>query len=158
MSAVIQSSEHFLARLQEALDASQESDFWKKSLIPATKTILATLLSLQSQGLLFTPEGKPLKQLTLTELLRWYDLVSLKSLAFILDQSNQAQKLLRTTYTEEQAARFTPLSLEALSAHLIQYSIALDDELADFPNRFYVQHQELGHIVNRLMKDYDSSL
>ena len=150
-TSIIHEPQTFLKELETKLKASDESPFWQELCLPATQTILELLFELKKQKLLFNPEGKILKELNLKELLRWYDLVSLKTLAFILDQSNQEGKLLRTQYPKEQTQNYRPIDLNALSRHLLQFSISLEDELADFPNRFFVQHQELGHIVHRLM-------
>ncbi len=146
----LQNHSLFLNNLKQNLDAAHDSPFWKEKLMPAVITILDVLQLLDKQGLLINPEGKKVDSFTLDDLKRWFDLVSLKSLLFTLDESNIAGQLKRSKLSADETKNYQSISIDNLAKHLHQYGISLKDELDDFPNRFYVQHMELGNMLQRL--------
>ncbi len=147
----LQNPAPFLQELSKKLESAEDAPFWKEKLTAATETILSVLQELDRQSLLFTPEGVPVDLFELKHLVAWYDLVSLKTLAFILDESNRQSQLCRTNYSKEMAQNYEPIELDQLAAHLLEYGIELKNERDDFPNRFYIQHYELGEMLKRLM-------
>jgi len=79
--------------LKTALQHANESPFWSEKTLPLAHAVLSVCIPLRDQKLLFDPEGNPQASLTPVLLLRWCDLVSLKTLAFTLQKSNDAGQI-----------------------------------------------------------------
>lgn len=138
--------------LKAALSRSDESPFWAQKALPLAHAILSVCVPLRDQKLLFDPEGNPVKTLTPELLLRWCDLVSLKTLAFILQQSNQSGKLVRTKYEETAANRYKAIDLADLGGYLSGYMVNLENESLDFPIAHYNLHIGIADVLEKLMK------
>ncbi|KIM11317.1 MAG: hypothetical protein KU37_06685 [Sulfuricurvum sp. PC08-66] len=132
----------FLQALQKRLDSSDEAPFWKEGIMPAAQIILDTLQRLQAQNRLLTPEGDALENLTFETFLRWFDLVNLRQLAFIIDEANTKSTLL--------GKPFEAIDLSELAHYLHSYQIDVGNPHADFPTRYYTKHKEFGNIIARL--------
>ncbi|RLA71084.1 MAG: hypothetical protein DRG24_05950 [Epsilonproteobacteria bacterium] len=145
------SKEEILSAMQAALDNTNESPFWAKRVIPYANALLSVLVPLRDQHLLFTPEGKPQEILNKTLLLNWCDLVSLKSLAFTLQKSNQADSLVRTKIDAKIAERFETVDLELLATYLSNNSIHLENETEDFPIANYNLHVGVTSVISQLL-------
>lgn len=138
--------------LRAALERSDESPFWSQKVIPLAHAILSVTVPLRDQGLLFDPEGNPVQTLTPEQVLRWCDLVSLKTLAFILQQSNETGTLVRTRHAAEDAERYAAVDLSDLGSYLGGYMIDLEDETADFPIAHYNLHIGIADVLAKLMQ------
>lgn len=138
--------------LKAALERTDETPFWKEKSLPLAHAILSVALPLRDQGLLFDPEGNPRTVLTPELVLRWCDLVSLKTLAFTLQKSNDAGQLLRTKLETEQSKRYRPVDLSALGSYLSGYAVNLENEALDFPIAHYNLHTGIAGVLQKLMK------
>jgi len=138
--------------LQAALDNANESPFWSQKVLPLAHAILSVAVPLRDQGLLFDPEGKPHERLTPALLLRWCDLVSLKTLAFTLQKSNEAGRLLRTRLPDDAAEGYAPVDLTDLGTYLGGYTVNLENEALDFPIAHYNLHTGIAGVLAPLMK------
>ena len=138
--------------LKTALERTDETPFWKEKSLPLAHAILSVALPLRDQGLLFDPEGHPRTVLTPELVLRWCDLVSLKTLAFTLQKSNDAGQLLRTKLETEQSKRYRPVDLSALGSYLSGYAVNLENEALDFPIAHYNLHTGIAGVLQKLMK------
>lgn len=143
-------SEEILTILQEKLDKSDEPEFWKEKIIPYAQALLSILLPLKEQNLLFNPEGKIIKELNSELFFRWADLVCLRTLAFIIEQSNNEGKLVRTDYKTDS---YNPIDLEKLGTYLSSNRIDLTDEdNLDFPMATYNTHIAMTTIIKNLLR------
>jgi hypothetical protein len=140
------------AALDTALENANESPFWAQKTMPLARSVLSAVIPLREQGLLFDPEGNPQGTLTPALLLRWCDLVSLKTLAFTLQKSNDAGKLLRTKYPDSETQRYVPVDLTALGTYLSGYTVNLENEALDFPIAHYNLHTGIADVLKKLMK------
>lgn len=138
--------------MKSALDRAGESPFWSQKALPLAHAVLSVLVPLRDQHLLFDPEGNPVQELTPPLLLRWCDLVSLKTLAFTLQKSNEAQTLLRTKLGADSAALYRPVDLTALGTYLSGYMVNLENEALDFPIAHYNLHTGIADVVAKLMR------
>lgn len=138
--------------LKAALDRSDESPFWAQKALPLAHAVLSVCVPLRDRNLLFDPEGNPSERLTPELLLRWCDLVSLKTLAFTLQQSNQTGKLVRTKYHDTAANRYEAVDLADLGSYLGGYMINLENESLDFPIAHYNLHIGVAGVLEKLMK------
>jgi len=144
------SKEEILEILAEKLKQSDEADFWKVKIIPFTEAILSVLMPLKEQKLLFNPEGKAIDELNSELFFRWTDLVCLKTLAFILQQSNEQNKLVRTEYKN---VNYKTIDLEKLGTYLSSNRINIvDEDSLDFPVAIYNLHQGMITIIKNLLK------
>lgn len=143
--------EEIMTVIRQAVEASGESPFWAEKILPFSGAILSALIPLQQQGLLFTPEGRPQNDLTPELFFRWCDLVSLKSLAFTLQKSNEAGRLVRTKHDENSANAYEGIELERLGTYLSGYGVNLEDESADFPIAHYNLHQGVTTVLKGLL-------
>lgn len=148
----ITNTTHFLQHLEDKLQQSHEAKFWQVESLKAASIVLTVLHNLQQQNLLFTPEGKPHDTLTLDFLLSWFDLVSLKTLIFTLDESNTKNTLVNTKIEGSKTSAYSPIDVTDFANYLQTFSIDLNEPLADFPSRFYVKHNEYAHVIRRAMK------
>ena len=119
--------EKILTVIKEELATRNESPFWTDKVVPFSEAILSVLIPLRDTGKLFTPENKPVDELTPELFLTWSDFVSLKSLAFKIQKSDEFD-----------------IDLELLGSYLSTYTVNLEDENLDFPISSYNLHQEIG--------------
>lgn len=138
--------------LKAALRHADESPFWSEKALPLAHAVLSVCIPLRDQGLLFNPEGNPQPVLTPALVLRWCDLVSLKTLAFTLQKSNDAGRLLRTKLDDTQICRYAPVDLSALGSYLGGYTVNLENEAFDFPIAHYNLHTGIADVLRKLMK------
>lgn len=138
--------------LQAALDRSDESPFWSLKVMPLAHAILSVLIPLRNAGLLFDPEGKPTEKLNAALILRWCDLVSLKTLAFNLQKSNENGQLMRTRHDQSNTENYGAIDLSELGRYLSQYGIDLGNEALDFPIAHYNLHLGIADVLAKLMK------
>lgn len=141
-----------LAALESALSQSSESLFWKQKVPPMARALFSVLVPLRDRHLLFDPEGNPQTDLTPALVLRWCDLVSLKTLAFTLQRSNVSGRLERTRYDTDKAESYRTVDLEVLGGYLSGYTVNLENEALDFPIAHYNLHVGLAGVLETLMK------
>lgn len=147
-----ENSEAILGTISSALERSDEAPFWRQKSLPLCETILSVLLPLREQNLLFDPEGNSHEVLTPKLFLRWCDLLSLKTLAFILVASNKEGKLVRTKLVSERCSAYQPIDLEILGTYLSGYSVNLIDEWIDFPISNYNLHIGMTSLLTRILE------
>jgi len=138
--------------LKTALQHANESPFWSEKALPLAHAILSVCIPLRDQHLLFDPEGNPQASLTPALVLRWCDLLSLKTLAFTLQKSNDADMLMRTKYGTDAAERYEPVDLSDLGTYLSGYTVNLENEALDFPIAHYNLHTGIAAVLQKLMK------
>lgn len=144
------SREEILELYSIALDKSEEEDFWKEKILPYVDAILSVLLPLRDQKLLFTPEGRKVESLDEEFFFRWADLMCLRTMAFILEESNTKSSLCRTDYKD---VNYEPIELQALGEYLSLYRVNLDDEESlDFPVSNYNLHTGMLTTIKTLIK------
>jgi hypothetical protein len=144
------SLEEILEVLKNKLEQSEEPDFWKEKIIPFTEAILSVLIPLKNQNLLFNPEGKIVQELNSELFFRWSDLVCLKTLAFILQESNEKTKLVRTDYID---VKYKEIDLEKLGSYLSSNRVNIvDEDSLDFPMSIYNLHIGMITIIKNLLK------
>ena len=144
------SLEEILEVLKNKLEQSEEPDFWKEKIIPFTEAILSVLIPLKNQNLLFNPEGKIVQELNSELFFRWSDLVCLKTLAFILQESNEKNKLVRTDYND---VKYKVIDLEKLGSYLSSNRVNIvDEDSLDFPMSIYNLHIGMITIIKNLLK------
>jgi hypothetical protein len=143
--------EKIVSVIDKELQTRNESPFWSDKVVPFSEAILSVLVPLRDMNLLFTPEGKYVEKLTPELFLEWSDFLSLKTLAFTLAKSNDAQKLLRTSLDDEVCKSYTPIDLELLGEYLSRYSVNLEREDLDFPIANYNLHQGVTNVIKSLL-------
>lgn len=143
--------EEISAAMGLRLKSSDEAPFWADKTLPYAEAILSALIPLRDQGLLFNPEGKVQEHLDAALLLRWCDLMSLKTLAFTLQKSNENGRLLRTDYTKEQTDTYKEINLQTLGSYLSSYTVNLENEAEDFPIAHYNLHIGLTDAIKKLL-------
>ena len=143
------SQKEILENIEEKLKKSDEADFWKEKIIPYSEAILSVLLPLKEQNLLFSPEGKIVNSLDSELFYRWSDLVCLKTLAFIIQQSNEQNTLVRTDYKD---VKYEVINLEKLGVYLSSNRVNIvDEDSLDFPLSVYNLHQGMITIIKNLL-------
>ncbi len=143
--------ETILATVTDALAQSEEAPFWAEKTVPFVKAIVSVLIPLREQHLLFTPEGRVAQTLTPELFLAWCDLVSLKLLAFTIQESNEAHALKNTDYDPARCNTYTPISLETLGTYLSGYMINLENRDDDFPIAHYNLHVGITTVVKGML-------
>jgi hypothetical protein len=144
------SLEEILEILKVKLEQSEEPDFWKEKIIPFTEAILSVLLPLKEQNILFNPEGQRVEEINSELFFRWTDLVCLKTLAFILQESNEKKTLVRTDYKN---VEYKVINLEKLGVYLSSNRVNIvDEDSLDFPMSIYNLHQGMTTIIKNLLK------
>lgn len=141
-----------LGALSAALNRSDEAPFWRQKSLPFCEAILSVLIPLREQNLLFDPEGNGQPELSSALFIRWCDLLSLKTLAFTLAQSNQEGKLVRTKLSPERYNAYTPIDLEMLGTYLSGYTVNLNDEWVDFPITNYNLHIGMTSLITKILE------
>lgn len=149
-SQILQNSskEEILKEIENRLKNSDEKEFWKEKVIPFVDAVLSVLLPLREQNLLFNPEGKEKDKLDSELFFRWSDLVCLRILAFILQESNEKNELVRTNYKD---VKFEPIDLEIVAKYLTSNRIDLiNEDNLDFPVATYNLHTGINTIIKNL--------
>jgi hypothetical protein len=145
------SLEEIVQILDTELKTRNESPFWADKVVPFSTAILSVLIPLKEAGLLFTPEGDKAETLTPELFFMWNDFVSLKSLAFTVQKSNAAGKLLRTKIEPELTKNYKSIDLGLLGAYLSRYTVNLENEELDFPISNYNLHQGVSNVIKSLL-------
>ena len=140
-----------LKTLENELNSRNESPFWRDKVIPFSEAILSILIPLREADMLFNPEGKVESELTPELFLKWSDFVSLKTLAFTIQKSNQAGVLLRTSLDEDRCKNYKSIDLDILGNYLSRYTVNLEDEFLDFPISNYNLHQGVSNVIKSLL-------
>lgn len=147
-SAAVQT---ILEVLQNELQKRNESPFWRERVVPFSEAILSVLVPLREQGILFNPQGESVFLLTPELFFAWSDFVSLKTLAFTLQKSNEAGILLRTKLEQTLCQKYTPIDLKILGAYLSKNRVDLENEYLDFPISSYNLHQGVSNVIKSLL-------
>ena len=137
--------------LDAELQTRNESPFWTEKVVPFSRAILSVLVPLRDSNMLFTPEGKAIESLTPELFLDWNDMVSLKTLAFTLQKSNEAGELLRTSLDSEICKNYKEMDLTTLGDYLAVCNVNLEDEFLDFPIATYNLHQGVSNVIKSLL-------
>lgn len=140
-----------LRTLQKELESRNESSFWKEKVVPFSEAILSVLVPLRDDGMLFDPQGYAKEQLTPELFFEWSDFVSLKGLAFTIQRSNDAKKLLGTKLDETTCQKYKSKDLSTLGAYLSRYTVNLENEHLDFPIANYNLHQGVSSVIKSLL-------
>jgi hypothetical protein len=143
------SQKEILEVLEDKLKKSEEPEFWKEKILPFTESILCVLLPLKEQNLLFNPEGEIVNTIDSELFYRWSDLVCLKTLAFIIQESNEKNTLVRTDY---KSVDYKVINLEKLGVYLSSNRVnIIDEDSLDFPLSVYNLHQGMVTIIKNLL-------
>ena len=133
------------------LETRNESPFWSTKVVPFSDAILSILLPLRDRGMLFDPQGSEVKELTPELFLEWSDFVSLKTLAFTIQKSNEAKKLLRTKLDTILCESYEEIELSRLGDYLSSQNVNLENESLDFPISTYNLHQGVSNVIKSLL-------
>jgi len=144
-------SETIIQTLDAELKTRNESPFWTDKVVPFTKAILSVLIPLRDNGMLFNPEGKLENELTPELFFEWSDFLSLKTLAFTLQKSNEAGELLRTKLDDSLCKNYKNIDLSLLGNYLSTYTVDLEYENLDFPIANYNLHQGVSNVIKSLL-------
>ncbi|MDY0120613.1 MAG: hypothetical protein RBR54_01615 [Sulfurimonas sp.] len=145
------SVEEIIEVLDKELQTRNESPFWTDKVLPFSRAILSVLVALRDRKLLFTPEGNYAEELSPELFLRWSDFVSLKTLAFTLQISNDAGVLKRTKIEDAKTQNYEAIDLNILGDYLSRYTVNLEDESLDFPISHYNLHQGVSNVIKSLL-------
>ena len=137
--------------LDKELQTRNESPIWKLKVVPFSRAVLSVLIPLRDNDMLFTPEGQAADKLTPELFFRWCDFVSLKTLAFTIEKSNEAKKLLRTKLDDASCQRYKNIDLKELGDYLSANNVNLDNEFLDFPISTYNLHQGVSNVIKSLL-------
>ena len=143
--------ETIVSVIEKELKSRNESPFWKDKVVPFSRAVLSVLIPLRDRGILFNPEGNAVETLTPELFLEWQDFLSLKTLAFTIQKSNDAGSLQRTKLTEEECAKYDSIDLKLLGDYLALYTVNLEDEMLDFPIANYNLHQGVSNVIKSLL-------
>lgn len=144
------SEKEILELLEERLIKSDEPEFWKEKILPFTSAILSVLLPLKEQNILFNPEGNIVISIDSELFFRWSDLVCLRTIAFILQESNEKNKLVRTDYKD---VNYKSIDLEKIGTYLSSNRVNLiDEDILDFPMSVYNLHIGMVSIIKKLLQ------
>jgi len=137
--------------LEAELKTRNESPFWVDKVVPFSRAILSILIPLRDDKMLFNPEGKAVDELTPELFFKWSDFVSLKTLAFTIQKSNEAGELLRTRLDKPTCKEYRGYDLKILGDYLGNYSVNLENESLDFPISNYNLHQGVSSVIKSLL-------
>ena len=137
--------------LDRELKNRNESPFWADKVVPFTRAILSVLVPFKEKDMLFNPEGKYEKELTPELFFEWNDFLSLKTLAFTIQKSNEAGELLRTKLDSDLCKQYKEVDLSILGDYLSKYSVNLEYENLDFPIANYNLHQGVSNVIKSLL-------
>lgn len=144
-------TEAILEILGSELQKRNESPFWSDKVLPFSEAILSVLVPLRDRGMLFDPQGVGTSLLTPELFFSWSDFLSLKTLAFTLQKSNEAGVLLRTKLDETLCQKYAPVDLTILGAYLSKNRVNLENEYLDFPISSYNLHQGVSNVIKSLL-------
>ncbi len=145
------SIEDIVQTIEDELIKRNESPIWTTKVSPFTKAILSILIPLRDANMLFNPEGKAVDKLTPELFFLWSDFVSLKTLAFTIQKSNDAKKLLRTSLDISTCQEYKNIDLKDLGDYLAQNNVNLQNESLDFPISSYNLHQGVSNVIKSLL-------
>ncbi|QOY54119.1 hypothetical protein HUE87_09540 [Candidatus Sulfurimonas marisnigri] len=140
-----------LDTLSSELSRRNESPFWSDKVIPFSESILSVLIPLRDSNMLFNPEGKAKLELTPELFLEWNNFVSLKTLAFTIQKSNEVNELVRTKLDIATCKEYKNIDLKILGDYLARYTVNLEDENLDFPIANYNLHQGVSNVIKSLL-------
>lgn len=140
-----------LKTLENELKSRNESAFWRERVVPFSGAILSVLIPLRDTKMLFNPEGVHVEELTPELFFRWSDFLSLKTLAFTIQKSNEAGILLRTKLDEATCNGYKMIDLKILGDYLSRNSVNLENESLDFPISNYNLHQGVSNVIKSLL-------
>ena len=143
--------ETILEVLETELATRNESPFWTDKVIPFSQAILSVLIPLRDANMLFNPQNNEVQELTPELFFEWSDFVSLKTLAFTIQKSNVAGKLLRTNLNSSTRREYKEIDLKILGDYLARYTVNLEDENLDFPISNYNLHQGVSNVIKSLL-------
>ena len=143
--------ENIVDKIAAELVLRNESPFWADKVVPFSTAILSVLIPLRDKDLLFDPQGNFLEELTPELFLEWSDFLSLKTLAFTLQMSNEANELLRTKIDKERCQTYENIELKLLGDYLSRYTVNLEYEDLDFPISNYNLHQGVSNVIKSLL-------
>ncbi|MFA7610824.1 MAG: hypothetical protein WCY51_04965 [Sulfurimonas sp.] len=143
--------ETILQTLESELKNRNESPFWRDKVVPFSAAILSILIPLRDAEMLFNPEGEAQSELTPELFLKWSDFVSLKTLAFTIQKSNEAGVLLRTELDGAICKKYKSIDLRVLGDYLSRYTVNLENESLDFPISNYNLHQGVSNVIKSLL-------
>ena len=138
-------------KLAKELATRNESPFWGDKVVPFSRAILSILIPLRDNSMLFNPEGRHCNELTPELFLEWSDFVSLKALAFTIQESNTLARLQRTSLDTALCETYKEIDLKLLGDYLSHYTVNLEDELLDFPISHYNLHQGVSNVIKSLL-------
>ena len=119
--------------------------------MPFSSAILSVLISLRDADMLFDPQGKEVEVLTPELFFEWSDFVSLKTLAFTIQKSNESKKLLRTKLDSSTCEKYKEIDLTMLGDYLSSQNVNLENEALDFPISTYNLHQGVSNVIKSLL-------
>ncbi len=119
--------------IEAELQTRNEQEFWGEKVVPFSEAILSILIPLRDSGKLFDPEGNSVDELTPELFFRWSDFVSLKSLAFKIQKSDE------------------DIDLKLIGDYLGKYNVNLENESLDFPISSYNLHQGVSNVIKSLL-------
>lgn len=137
--------------LETELKSRNESPFWRDKVIPFAGAILSVLIPLRDARMLFNPQGEAVGEMTPELFFEWSDFVSLKTLAFTIQKSNEAGVLLRTKLDESVCKNYKSMDLKILGDYLARYTVNLENEHLDFPISSYNLHQGVSNVIKSLL-------
>lgn len=137
--------------LDKELQLRNESPFWADKVVPFSQAILSVLIPLRDANILFDAQGESVEKLTPELFLEWSDFVSLKTLAFTIQASNENAKLMRTNLESDICQEYKEIDLDLLGEYLSKYSVNLTDENLDFPISNYNLHQGVSNVIKSLL-------
>jgi len=137
--------------IEKELATRNESPFWSDKVVPFSRAILSVLIPLRDKDILFNPEGNYVSALTPELFIEWHDFVSLKTVAFTLQMSNEKEELIRTNLQESQCQTYDYIDLKTLGDYLSKYSVNLEYENLDFPISNYNLHQGVSNVIQSLL-------
>ena len=140
-----------LQTIEAELKNRNESPFWRDKVVPFSAAILSILIALREADMLFNPEGGVESELTPELFLKWSDFVSLKTLAFTIQKSNEAGVLLRTKLDAATCNKYRSIDLKVLGDYLSRYTVNLEEESLDFPISNYNLHQGVSNVIKSLL-------
>ena len=140
-----------LETLNKELVKRNESPFWRDRVVPFSQAILSVLIPLRDNKMLFNPQGNGVVLLTPELFFEWSDFVSLKTLAFTIQKSNEAAMLLRTKLDEDTCKRYSRIDLKILGDYLSKNRVDLENEYLDFPISSYNLHQGVSNVIKSLL-------
>ncbi|MCD6433262.1 MAG: hypothetical protein J7L21_04400 [Sulfurimonas sp.] len=143
--------EEIVEVLDVELQTRNESPFWTQRVVPFSRAIISVLVPLRDEKMLFNPEGMAVDELTPELFLKWSDFVSLKTLAFTIQKSNEAGELLRTKLDSSICHRYKAIDLIFLGEYLSQNSVDMEKESLDFPISSYNLHQGVSNVIKSLL-------